>query len=200
MKKVLIINSAVLLLAGISVASQEPSESSTAVLARQLESKLEQLSNRAGAPSAIQETVVVTEPEINAYLEERMREAENAGVVSLNVTLRENARVSIEAVIDFSSLDETKRRGALDLLNYVRGQVPVRFDGTLSGRNGVGTVSVETFTVAGLPLPPAVFRELVMSYTASEGVSEGVDVSQAFELPYEVEGLKVEHGRIVIVR
>ena len=142
----------------------------------------------------------MTEVEINAYLEERIRESEDAGVVSLTVTLRADEAVSIEAVVNFSAFDESKRGGALDLLSYLRGEVPVRFDGTFSGRNGVGTVSVETFTVAGLPLPPALFRELVKSYTSNEGMPEGIDVLRAFELPYGIAELKVEHGRIDIVQ
>ena len=200
MQKCLLISFAFLLLAGIPIFSEEQSERSTAVLARELAHKLEQLSSSTVGPNASHGTVVLTEVEINAYLEERIRESEDAGVVSLTVTLRADEAVSIEAVVNFSAFDEFKRGGALDLLSYLRGQVPVRFDGTFSGQNGVGTVSVETFTVAGLPLPPPVFRELVKSYTSNEGMPEGIDVLRAFELPYGIAELKVEHGRIDIVQ
>ena len=200
MQKCLLISLAFLLLAGIPIFSEAQSEPSTAVLARELAHKLEQLSSSTVGPNASHGTVVLTEVEINAYLEERIRESEDAGVVSLTVTLRADEAVSIEALVNFSAFDESKRGGALDLLSYLRGEVPVRFDGTFSGRNGVGTVSVETFTVSGLPLPPPVFRELVKSYTSNEGMPEGIDVLRAFELPYGIAELKVEHGRIDIVQ
>ena len=200
MQKCLLMSFAFLLLAGIPIFSEEQSETSTAALARELAHKLEQLSSSTVAPNASQGTVVLTEVEINAYLEERIRESEDAGVVSLTVTLRADEAVSIEAVVNFSAFDEFKRGGALDLLSYLRGQVPVRFDGTFSGQNGVGTVSVETFTIAGLPLPPPVFSEMVKSYTSNEAMPEGIDVLRAFELPYGIAELKVEHGRIDIVQ
>ena len=108
--------------------------------------------------------------------------------------------VSAEAEIDFSSFDENSRQGGLELLSYLNGQVPVRFNGSIFGRDGVGTVTVDAFTVAGLPLPPSVFRQLLRSYAATEDFLEDIDVLESFDLPYGIAELRVEHGRIEIVQ
>ena len=188
------------LVAGSSLVAQEPTDLSTEKAARRLVEKLERISNNADAADVSGTTMVVDQAEINAYIQSGMVESTVDGLGALNVTLREGGMVSVEAVIDFSSLGEDSRRGGLELLSYLSGRVPVRFDGSISGRDGVGTVSVEAFTVAGLPLPPSVFRELVRSYSATEGVPEGIDVLQAFELPYGIVGLKIGHGQIEIVQ
>jgi len=188
------------MLAGASIDAQEPSALLRETAARQLERKLEMISNNAGSETGIDERMVVSEAEINAYFESEIVRSMVAGLDALNVTLREGGIVSVEAVVDFSSLEEEKRRGGFEPLSYLSGRVPVRFDGSISGRDGTGTVSVETFTVAGLPLPASVFRELVRTYTATENVPDGIDVLEAFEWPYGIVELKVEHGRIEILQ
>jgi len=187
------------LVVGGSLDGQEPRNLSREEAARQLERKLERIS-KAGATEYRGGTIIVDEAEINAYFESAIVESMVEGLDALNVTLREGGLVSVEAVIDFSSLEEERLRGGLELLNYLSGRVPVRFDGSISGRDGIGIVSVEGFTVAGLPLPASVFRELVRSYTASIDVPEGIDVLQAFELPYGIMELKIDHGQVEILQ
>ena len=203
MHRILIVVSAACgaaLVAGGSLDAQEPRALSRDQAARRLKRTLERISNNAESSEVSGESMIVDEAEINAYFESEIIGSTVEGLVALNVTLLEGGIVSVEAIIDFSSLEEERLRGGLELLNYLSGRVPVRFDGSISGRDGIGTVSVEAFTVAGLPLPASVFRDLVRSYTATEGVPEGIDVLQAFELPYGIVELKVEHGQIEILQ
>jgi len=186
--------------AGIVLGAQEPRDPSIFQAAQKLEGKLKQLSDNLSSADVTTETVVIYETEINAYLQSKMLQAETDGLSGLSVTLRGGGMVSAEAEIDFSSFDENSRQGGLELLSYLSGQVPVRFNGSIFGRDGVGTVTVDAFTVAGLPLPPSVFRALLRSYTATEAFSEGIDVLESFDLPYGIAELRVEHGRIEIVQ
>lgn len=203
MNQILILGSSaccVMFAAGIALAAQEPRDASISQTAQQLEGKLKQLSDNASSADVTAETVVIYEAEINAYLQSKVLQSEIDGLSDLNVTLRAGGMVSAAAEIDFSSFDENGRQGGLELFSYLSGQVPVRFNGSIFGQDGVGTVTVDAFTVAGLPLPPSVFRQLLRSYAATEAFSEGVDVLESFDLPYGIAELRVEHGRIEIVQ
>ena len=109
-------------------------------------------------------------------------------------------RVTAGVTIDLDILRGSRQRGALDLLNYVGGKVPVIATGVVRAAEGVGQVAVEAVEIAGISVPPTVLHQLVRYYTRGESYPEGFDLAAAFELPYSIRAVSIEVGRAVVVQ
>ena len=143
---------------------------------------------------------VLFEREVNGYLRFQGASQLPPSVSSPNLLILGGGRVAAEVTIDLDVLRESQKRGALDLLTYLGGDVPVMATGVVRAVKGMGHVTLETITIAGVPVPSAVLQQLVRYYTRSESYPDGFDLVAPFELPYNIREVAVEVGRAVIVQ
>ena len=165
-----------------------------------LERKIAQISARDANGGTDVQRLVVFEREINAYLRFQGASQVPPSLTSPKLSILGDYRVTAEVTIDLDVLRESRERGALDLLAYLGGKVPVMATGAVRADRGVGNVTVETITIAGVSVPPSVLYQLVRYYTRGESYPNGFDLAAPFELPYSIREVSVEVGRAVVVQ
>ncbi len=152
---------------------------------------------RAGRPAA-DGPVLVTERELNSYLNLELASKLPAGVSELALRL-ERGRVVARASLD---LDRVKGRlpagAATSLLAFMGGVVPVELAGRLSAANGTGRVEIEQASLGGVSLPPAMIAQMVSLSTRSAAQPAGFDVLAPFALPWTARGVRLEPGRALV--
>jgi len=165
-----------------------------------LEPKLSQITAPAPAGGSPLEPVVLYEREINGYLRFQAAPSLPVGVAEPYLSLADDGHVSAQASVDLSAIGSSQPGGALDLLRYLGGVVPVTASGILKTESGQGLFEVEAVTVGGIPAPVSVLHELVRQYSRSETQPDGVDLSTPFVLPYLIVEVRVTGGQVVVVR
>ena len=167
-----------------------------------LEPKLAQITApvQAGGSPLELEPVVLYEREVNGYLRFQAASSLPVGVADPYLSLAADGRVSAQASVDLNAVGSSQPRGALDLLRYLGGVVPVTASGTLKTQGGQGLLEVEAVTVGGIPVPVSVLHELVRHYSRSDTEPDGVDLSTPFVLPYLIAEVRVTSGQAVVVR
>ena len=140
------------------------------------------------------------EREVNAHLRFQGASQLPPSMILPKLSILGQGRVTAEVTIDLDILRESRQRGALDLLNYLGGKVPMMATGVVQAVEGVGQVTVEAVEIAGISIPPAVLYQLVRYYTRGESYPEGFDLTAPFELPYSIRAVSVEVGRAVVVQ
>lgn len=164
--------------------------------AESLGRKLESIEKRkrAGGP-ARPETVVVTEGELNSYLNLNMRERMPRGVSDVTVRL-EHERIQAKGLVDLEQVrDKIPSAGPWSPWVLLAGSVPVSIRGRLQTRDGFGTLEVEDVRMGSLPVPVTVLEQLVSSSTRSIENPEGFDIRAPFRLPYAVKRVRLEPGQ-----
>ena len=165
-----------------------------------LEPKLAQITAPVQAGGSPLEPVVLYEREVNGYLRFQAASSLPVGVADPYLSLDDDGRVSAQASVDLNAVGSSQPRGALDLLRYLGGVVPVTASGTLKTQGGQGLLEVEAVTVGGIPVPVSVLHELVRHYSRSDTQPDGVDLSTPFVLPYLIAEVRVTSGQAVVVR
>jgi hypothetical protein len=165
-----------------------------------LEVKLAQITayDPAGGPSP--KPVTLYEREVNAYLRFQAAPSLPVGVTDPNLSLGDAGQVSARAAVDLNAMSSSEPQGALGLLRYLGGVVPVTASGILKAENGQGLLEVEAVTVGGIPVPVSVLQQLVRHYSKSETHPDGIDPSAPFALPHLIDEVRVTNGQAVVVR
>ena len=188
-------------LAALAAAGQpDTSGPLTAEDGQRLERKISRIYERDATSGLEVQRLVVFEREINAYLRFQGASQLPVGVTLPRLSILGQGRVSAAVTIDFDVVRESRQRGALDLLNYLGGKVPVMATGVVQAAGGVGQVTVEAVEIAGVSVPPAALHQLVLFFTRGESYPEGFDLAAPFELPYSIRAVSVEIGRAVVVQ
>ena len=172
----------------------------TAQDGQRLERKIFQIHERGATDGSEVQRLVLFEREVNAYLRFQVVSQLPRSVTLPKLSILGQGRVIAEVTIDLDILRESRQRGALDLLNYLGGKVPVMVTGVVHAAEGVGQVTVEAVEIAGISVPPAVLYQLVRYYTRGESYPEGFDLTAPFELPYSIHAVSVELGRAVVMQ
>jgi len=168
-------------------------------LARKLESidrRSRQAPDRRGrqAPGR-PESVLVTQGELNSYLNLSLGPQMPPGVTDLEVTL-ESERIHTRAQVDLERVRAQVPSGTgWGALSFLGGSVPVELRARLIARDGFGTVQVDDVRLATLPLPVTVLEQIVTSATRSAANPNGFDILAPFRLPYAVKRVRIEPGR-----
>ena len=166
--------------------------------AESLSHKLESIDRRQRQPRggrARSESVLVTQGELNSYLNLSLAPQLPPGVSGLRVALqseRIHARASVDLDKVRAEVPSATGWGPFSLLG---GSVPVELRARLVSGDGFGTVEVEELRLATLPLPVSVLEQLVSSATRSSGNPRGFDILAPFRLPYTVKRVRIEPGR-----
>ncbi len=156
--------------------------------------KLQALESRRKAPGRGQETVLVTEGELNSYLNLELAPKLPKGVSDLLVRL-DRDRVIASGTVDLDQVQGRPASSRLNPLALLSGRVPVHVQGRLMNFNGFGAIEWEDIRVSSVSLPASVLGQLVASSTRDAENPEGVDIQAPFRLPHACQRVRLEPGR-----
>ena len=148
---------------------------------------------RAGKPVPRQ-TVLVTEGQLNSYLNLTLGTRMPKGVTDLDVHF-ERERLAARALLD---LEQLPIKGSLGILGMLGGAVPVELRGRLPNRDGEGTMQVEELKLSGYSMPLTVLSQIVSSSTRTSTNPGGFDINAPFKLPYAVRSVRFEPGKAFV--
>jgi hypothetical protein len=157
--------------------------------------KLAAIEQRQKQRSRKKETVVVTEGELNSYLNLTYAPELPRGVSDVDARL-DYERVRVTGVVDLDEVQgKVQAPSPWSPLNFLRGRVPVELAGRLVNQDGFGTFEVESARISSIPIPISMVEQMVTSSTKSAKNPEGVDIHAPFRLPYSVERVRLEPGK-----
>jgi hypothetical protein len=144
---------------------------------------------------------ILTESEVNSYLEFDAKEQLPAGVVEPWVTALGPGRVSGRAVVDLDAVRKSKNpTSLLDPMNYLFGRLPVTATGTLTTSNGVGRFALESASAGSIPIPKMLLQEIISHYSRTAENPSGLSLDDPFALPARIREIQVERGQAIIVQ
>ena len=184
---------------GVGV-SQETGGPLTIEDGERLESKLAQIMRYDAVGGAPSQTVVLLEREVNAYLQFQAVPQLPPSVTAPYVSIDVAGALSGQATVDLGVVGQSRQRGLLDPLRYLRGTVVVAATGVLHTTNGVGQLEIVSVRVGDLVVPATVLYELVRYYSRSEAQPEGFDLAEPFDLPYRIREVLAEVDQAVVVQ
>jgi hypothetical protein len=164
--------------------------------AEALERKFESLVRRvSGGGAPARTSVLVTEIELNSYLNLSLAPVMPHGLSDLDVRLEQD-RLGAKAVVD---LDQLKGKlppmGAFNPISYLSGRVPVELRGRFPTANGFGNVELESLRLGGYSVPISVLEQIVASATKTRENPQGVDILAPFRLPYAIKRVRLQQGK-----
>jgi hypothetical protein len=153
-----------------------------------------------GAKSPVPpQTTVFTEQEVNQIVRVQMTDLAARGLSDPRVRLLGNNTLAARLIVD---LDEYKRRreqrGPLGPLALLSGKVPVSARGVLHSREGRAQLTLEASDINGIPLPPAVVREIIAALSRDNRNPDGYDIEQPFNLPANIRTVAIHPGEAVV--
>lgn len=139
-----------------------------------------------------------TEREVNAYL--KFYGELPAGVVDPQIFISEQGRLRARATVDLDAVRKSQPRGWTDPLSYVSGALEIRAAGTLKTTEGTGVFTLESATLAGVPIPKTLLQEIVSYYTRTPELPAGFNLDRPFELPHQIRSIETQRGAATIVQ
>lgn len=183
----------------VSPAAQEDSDDAAARARDKIESIIAR-SEAVRAGRSDVSRIVLTEAEINAWLDVDGGDTLPAAIAEPEIRFGGDDEVRARAVIDLDQVRASRQRSWRDPLAYVAGAVEVVASGRVTAEDGIARAELESATVAGLSVPASVVRELVRFFTTTPERPDGVDLNQPFELPADIRRVVVRRGHAVIVQ
>jgi hypothetical protein len=159
--------------------------------------KLQAIESRPKARPKRAETVLVTEGELNSYLNLELAGKLPKGVSELQVRL-DRDRISVSGMVDLDQVQGKASTSRLSPLALLSGRLPVQIQGRLMNFNGFGAIEWEDIRVSSLSLPVSVLGQLVASSTRDDANPEGIDIQAPFRLPYACRQMRLEPGRALL--
>ena len=140
-------------------------------------------------------SVLVTEGELNSYLNLSLGEKLPRGLSDLDVRL-DHERAHITGVLDLERVrDKVPRLSPLSPLYWLSGQVGVLLRGRLLNDDGFGKVEWEDVRVGSVPVPLTLLQQIVTSLTRNDENPAGFDITAPFRLPYSLRSVRLEPGK-----
>jgi hypothetical protein len=161
-------------------------------VAQQLQQKIDAVkkAKNTAAEHRLQ-TVEVTEAELESYVLYRLRDDIPARIDSINVQLTPGA-IAADTQLTFSpnstgnTLVDTLLSGTHNL--FIKGK--------LSGANHEGRFELDQVKVDGIPVPKLLIETLIKKYVKPKYPE--VDLTEPFELPWNIDRITIEEGKAVI--
>jgi len=188
---------AVTVLALAPANGQDASRADSAAMASKI-ARMQEVGAHPRPPKAQPVRTSFTDREMNAYLQVEGPSFLPAGITNPSISTGESGRVTARAMIDLDAVRLSQQRGLLDPLAFVRGSVEVVATGFVVARNGSGTGSLESATIAGIPVPKRVVEELLRFYTRTPQRPQGFGLDDEIELPAQIRSVTVEPGRVTV--
>ena len=76
----------------------------------------------------------------------------------------------------------------------------MRVQGVLATSRGTGRFSLESASLAGVPIPKSVLQTLVSHYSRAQDKPNGVGLDDPFALPAAIGDIRVEPGQAIVVQ
>lgn len=146
-------------------------------------------------------TTPLTQREVNAYLRYDLAAQVPVGIAEPVITIVGQGRLMGEALVDLDAVSRANPpKGMFDPMRLLTGRLPVRIQGVLVTSRGTGRFSLETASIAGVPVPKSVLQTLVSYYSKSDENPDGVALDDPFALPAAIREIRVEPGRAIVVQ
>jgi hypothetical protein len=143
----------------------------------------------------------VTERELNAYLAYEMADTLPTGVVEPSIAILGTGRLVGRAVVDLDRVRKERNPASmLDPFSFLTGRMPVAATGVLHTSAGVGQFTLESATVAGVPVPKSVLQQIVTFYSRSADRPSGIRLDASFALPASIREIRVDPGQAIVVQ
>lgn len=167
--------------------------------AARLQAKIERISRGGDRHESLR--TAVTEAELNSYLRYELGDKLPVGVKDPWVSILGNGRLAGRASVDLTEVGQShKSGGLLDPAGLLMGSLPVTVNGVLHTKNGVGTFSLESASVSGVPVPTWLLQEIVSSYSRSANAPQGVAIEKPFALPAGIREIELARGQATVVQ
>jgi len=148
--------------------------------------------------SAADEPLVVTERQLNSYLNLSLASTIPPGVSGLQLRLQKD-RLEAQAQVDLDRVKGQLPSGATGgLLALLSGTLPVELSGRLVAAGGTGRVEIEQASVGGVGLPASLVAQIVGLSTRNANRPRGFDVLAPFPLPWTARDIRLEPGRALV--
>jgi hypothetical protein len=143
------------------------------------------------------ETVVVTEHELNSYLNLTLAQDLPKGVSDVHFAIQRE-RLEATGQLDLDSLDLKRGGSPFSPLALLSGKVPVLLRGRLQSLDGFGTLMIEEAQLATIPVPLPFLERIVTSSTRNAQNPQGFDINAPFRFPYTLRRVRLEPGRALL--
>jgi hypothetical protein len=172
------------------------SQSAAVTLAKKLAS-IEKRGRSRPKGSGKAETVVVTEHELNSYLNLTLAQDLPKGVSDVHFAIQRE-RLEATGQLDLDSLDLKRGGSPFSPLALLSGKVPVLLRGRLQSLDGFGTLMIEEAQLATIPVPLPFLERIVTSSTRNAQNPQGFDINAPFRFPYTLRRVRLEPGRALL--
>jgi len=142
--------------------------------------------------------LVVTEAELNSFLNLGLQGGLPEGLDDLRVRM-ERDRLAASATVDIDRVKEhMPPLSPLNPLSFLSGRVPAQISGRLRTRDGFGSVELEEVRLGALSVPLTLVDQAVAYSTRTPQNPQGFDINAPFRLPYSIQRVRVRPGRTLI--
>ena len=151
------------------------------------------------APAGL--TTPLTQREVNSYLRYDLAPQVPVGIAEPVITIVGEGRLLGDAVVDLDAVSRANPpKGFFDPMRLLTGRLPLRVQGVLVTSRGTGRFSLESASLAGLPVPKSVLQTLLTHYSRSQEKPDGIGLDDPFALPAAIREIRVEPGRAIVVQ
>ena len=151
------------------------------------------------APAGL--TTPLSQREVNSYLRYDLAPQVPVGIADPVITILGEGRLLGEAVVDLDAVSRANPpKGFFDPMRLLTGRLPLRVQGVLATSRGTGRFSLESASLAGLPIPKSVLQTLLSHYSRSQEKPDGIGLDDPFALPAAIREIRVEPGRALVVQ
>ena len=169
--------------------------------AARLQAKIDRINKLAGTRTPSGTRTAVTETELNSYLQFELADRIPAGVKDPWVSMVGDGRVSGTATVDLGQVAQSRKSGGMfDPFNLLSGSLPLTVNGILKTGNGVGSFSLESASISGVPVPAWMLQEIVSYYSKSPSSPQGVSIDKPFVLPSGIREIQLDRGQAIVVQ
>lgn len=168
-----------------------------------LEKKFTAIARRGTVPApraAALVRVPFTERELNAYLSVNGPVIFPTGITKPEIFIDDGGKFRTKAVVDLNAMKQARQRGWLDPLAYLGGTMELTAAGQLITGDGMGTLTIATATLGGVPIPVNLLQEVVAFYSRTPENPQGFDLQKPFELPSNIKTIETRRGAATIVQ
>lgn len=138
------------------------------------------------------QTFTVTEKELNAYINYRLKVEEQKTIKSMVVNLNDRNAIFVTSLVDFNQIKVPADSGAAFVMRLLSGTQTVKVNGTLNTSRGKGTFQLDRAELNGMSLPPALVNRLIKMF--GEKQTPPFDPTKPFDLPYGVQEVEIHKG------
>lgn len=142
----------------------------------------------------------VTDAEVSAYLRYNLKDGLPTGIVDPSLHAIGDGRVGGRAIVDLDAVRKQKQRGWLDPMGYLSGRLPVTARGRLVTKDGIGRFQLESAEVSGVTVPKVFIQELLTYYSRTPEKPDGINMDDPFDLPAQIQEIRVATGTATIVQ